>query len=225
VPGTTILMCIHETRRKDYGAYAAANPSVSSVWRNNQFEGVPVSPTDDHPVIQVTPEDAENFCAWLSKKENRTYRLPTDREWSFAIGIGSRESPDTPPDKLSGASKDEYPWGKQWPPPPGIGNLSDATSVESFPARVSIEGYRDDFATTAPVMSFAPNALGIYDLTGNVWEWTRSFMGQSTRMRSVRGGSWGTREPRELLSSGRGSASVRTNDRGFRVVAEAEADK
>jgi formylglycine-generating enzyme required for sulfatase activity len=188
VPGTTILMCVHETRKKDYGAYATANPGVSSAWKNTQYENVPVSPTDDYPVVQVTPEDAEGFCAWLSTKEGRTYRLPTDREWSFAIGIGNRESEDVDPAKLNGAIKDEYPWGKQWPPPQGAGNLSDAKCAEKFPTKAVIEGYKDGFATTSPVMSFEPNALGIYDLTGNVWEWSQSFMGGSKRMRVVRGG-------------------------------------
>lgn len=71
-------------------------------------------------------------------------------------------------------------------------------------------------------MRFEPNALGIYDLTGHAWEWCQDWINEPRRQRVVRGGSWGTKVPTEILSSGRGMASVRNSDRGFRVVAEPE---
>ena len=83
---------------------------------------------DTHPVVKVNWYDANAFCAWLTKKElaegkikeGQKYRLPTDAEWSVAVGLG-QEKGNTPKEKSRGI-KDVYPWGKEWPPPKGVGN-------------------------------------------------------------------------------------------------------
>ena len=83
---------------------------------------------DTHPVVNVSWKDANAFCAWLTKKEmaegkikaGQKYRLPTDAEWSVAVGLG-KEKGNTPEAK-DGGIKDVYPWGKEWPPPVGAGN-------------------------------------------------------------------------------------------------------
>jgi formylglycine-generating enzyme required for sulfatase activity len=223
VPGTDVLMCIHETRMKDYAAFAAASPSrTSTAWQNPSQSNVPVGTGDDHPVVNILWDEAQAFCEWLTTKEGRKYRLPTDREWSFAVGIGDQEDGNLPPSQLSAKIAGVYPWGKAWPPPKGAGNLADDSMKEKFPTRGSVQGYADGFPTTSPVMSFEPNTLGIYDLAGNVWDWCDDGRGHAGRMRVVRGGSWFTERLPEMLSSGRGLASVRTPDRGFRIVAEKE---
>lgn len=221
VPGTEILMCIHETRRADYAAYAAANPEADPSWKAVALEGVPVGAGDDHPVVNVSWDDAKAFCAWLGKKEGRTYRLPTDHEWSLAVGIGAREATSgTTPESLSARIKGEYPWGLQWPPTKGAGNYADEDCRKRFPWEKTIEGYSDGFAVTAPVMSFPPNELGIYDLGGNVWEWCDDWFNAERKEHVFRGGSWGSSAREPLLSSFRAhqTANRRWRNDGFRCV-------
>ncbi len=173
MPGTQILMCIHETRRSDYAAYIAEHPgSDDATWKNASEDGVPASDSGDHPVVSVTWENAQDFSRWLSQKEGRRYRLPTDREWSLAVGLGEEPgSTFEEKEKANRTSAFLYPWGRQWPPPKGAGNFADIATARKFPLHGIINGYEDGYATTAPVMSFKPNQLGIYDLAGNVIEW------------------------------------------------------
>jgi formylglycine-generating enzyme required for sulfatase activity len=229
VPGTSILMCIHETRRKDYAAYAAETPGVDETWKNpNGSKGAPVGEGDNEPVVTVNWDDAKAFCAWLSKKEGRDYRLPTDREWSVAVGLGDLEPPDEMPAKLDAKITDQYPWGTQWPPPPGAGNYADHTFKEHFPTANlrDLENYTDGYVTTAPVMSFTPNMLGIYDLGGNVWQWCEEWYSGKHDCRVARGASWVDSSQRSLLSSRR--AARKPQDRsiyeGFRCVLVASPD-
>ena len=221
VPGTQILMCIHETRRADFAAYAALHPETDSSWKNVIFDGQPVGAQEDEPAVNVSWDAAQAFCQWLSQKEGRRYRLPTDREWSIALGIGDREpTTGATPESLSGKLKDEYPWGNAWPPVKGAGNFADEDCHRKCPSEKTMEGYADGFPTTSPVMSFPPNALGIYDLSGSVWEWCEDFMNATKTQHVLRGGSWGTSARNALLSSFRGgqlSTRIWRCD-GFRCV-------
>lgn len=63
-------------------------PGVDMEWKDVEFSGIKQGP--DHPVVKVSWEDAPAFCKWLSKQEGKTYRLPTDHEWSVAVGSGER---------------------------------------------------------------------------------------------------------------------------------------
>lgn len=220
VPGTPILMCIHETRKKDYAAYAAQNSGVDGSWKNPRDHSIAVSPVDDHPVVAVNWDDAKGFCEWLSKKENRTYRLPTDHEWSVAAGIGDKEDAAATPESLNSKIRDVYPWGSAWPPPKGVANLADSSFKAEFKDEPSIEGYTDGYATTSPVMSFPPNSLGIYDLSGNVWEWCEDFYNATQSGHVLRGGSWWVEDRNRLLTSfrSRNGPGIRYSHGGFRVV-------
>jgi len=228
VPGTEVLFCIHETRYRDYAAYAAEAEGVGEAWRTQS--SIPKDRLKDHPVVRVSWEDAQAFCAWLSEKERRTYRLPTDREWSVAAGLGGLERPtsaDTP-ETLSGRIAGHYPWGREWPPPTGAGNFGD----ESQRKRISkanalyLEGYDDGFPTTAPVMSFAPNEQGLFDLGGNVWEWCEDWYNEAQDARVMRGVSFYGHARVTLRSSYRLAAAPasRIDDRGFRVVLVADGE-
>jgi hypothetical protein len=222
LPGTNVLMCVHETRRRDYEAYVDRNPSANAAWKNPGKGGVSTSTDDDHPVVSVCWSDANAFCAWLSKKEGKTYRLPTDREWSFAVGVARSESKDAPPNSLSGRIQEEYPWGTNWPPTEAAGNFADTDYKTKFPSESIIDGYTDGFATTAPVMSFAPNKEGFHDLGGNVWEWCEDWYSSGKVDRVARGGSWTTRIESALRSSNRDHTPPDRRDPswGFRCVLE-----
>ena len=188
VPGTSgptggelILFSVWETREQDYEVF-----TMEAGLRMFKL-GFQHEPT--HPVVAVGWEGAVAFCEWLSKKEGRVYRLPTDAEWSVAVGLGV-ENGSTPEEKSAVVAG--YPWGKAWPPPRGAGNFHPQLQV-------------DDFVSTSPVGSFAANVFGLYDLSGNAWEWCEDWYNAKKLGRVQRGGSyrdvsesglcWSTRHP------------------------------
>ncbi len=231
VPGTKVLMCIHETRRQDYALYAREVPNVNEDWKAARHEGVPCGDKVNHPVVSVNWFDAGDFCAWLSKREGKTYRLPTDQEWSYAAGIGQVETwePTTTPATVV-KNTVQYPWGTEWPQPENCGNYKDVShNTQSTPINSKYLGnYADGFPTTASVMSFKPNALGLYDLGGNLWEWCEDWYdGERYGLRVLRGASWLDTAtwgpyPGALLSSfrARHTPNIRYPFHGFRVVME-----
>lgn len=201
VPGTKVLFSVWETRVKDYRAYAQAKGVVDTSWQKPGFEQ-----SEDHPVVNVTLEDAKAFCAWLSQMDGLVYRLPTDEEWSYAVGIGAREANVAPwykNRKISGV----YPWGTRWPPPQGAGNYGSKLGV-------------DNYDKTAPVGSFAVNKVGLYDLGGNVDEWCGDEILPGAGSGLLRGGGWSHDYPEAMLSSCRYNIDLggRRNGIGFRVV-------
>ncbi len=219
VPVEEVLFSIWETRVRDYAAFCEATDAP--------MPDPGFTQTPDHPVARVSWRDAETFCQWLTAKERReellqngeTYRLPTDAEWSRAVGLP--EEPGDTPEARDGRIKGVYPWGEKWPPPGDAGNYAD----EGFGGkkRAGITGHDDGFPTTAPVGSFPANALGLYDLGGNVWEWIQEPYRVTTRVRDwgvLRGGSWANDSPPALLSSYRNVVSREDADPlyGFRVV-------
>lgn len=229
VPDTTAAFSIYETRVKDFAVFAATNPKLDGTnWNRALYHGVtPVSNGQGYPVVNVSWNDAEKFCAWLTEREHKAgmisgkelYRLPTDEEWSFVVGIGGREKEGTPREK-SGKLANIYPWGTEFPPPNGTGNFADEAALNYFTNWPHITNYYDGFVTTAPVGSFQPNQLGLYDLAGNALEWCEDYYDDSHRQRVLRGGAWNNCGPRSLLSSYRehvppGRYSVVT---GFRCV-------
>lgn len=226
VPGTNVLFCIHETRRGDYARYASETKDVDNAWKNQQRDGIPCGFQDDHPVVGVTWEDATDFCAWLSKKDGQRYRLPTDKEWSYAVGLGGIESwtSETTPESLSQKVTTVYPWGGDYPPRSidRAGNYSDVTWHEKLPKEGYQEGYTDGFVTTAPVMSFKPSKLGIYDLGGNVWEWCSDWYNKEHKAKVLRSPSLGDFGQTHLLASSRHRQppTFRTYDFGFRCALE-----
>ena len=232
VPHTTVAFCIYETRVRDFAAFAAEHPKLDGInWNHALYHGVtPVSAGANDPVVNVSWNDARAFCTWLTETERQRgrisskqfYRLPTDAEWSWAVGIGGREAGASPKEK-NAKLENVFPWGTQYPPPPGAGNFADQTALNYFTNWPHIEGYNDGYVTTAPVGSFTPNPLGLYDLAGNAMEWCQDFYDPSQRQRVLRGGAWINCGPKSLLSSSREHAapnrySVAT---GFRCVLQA----
>ena len=224
VKGTAVMFCIHEVRYSDYAAYAAETPGVDGSWKDQTCDGYALTENkENHPVMKVSWDDAQKFCAWLSKKEGKTYRLPTDQEWSYAVGIGRDEKwkKDTTPATVT-KSQTDYPWGDKWPPPKGSGNYSDDSRKAKAPNATAqyLEEYDDGFPTTSPVMSFKPNKLGLYDLEGNVREWVEDWWDNAKADRVLRGGCWDYNDRASLLSSHRThpQPGLRYINDGFRVV-------
>ena len=110
----------------------------------------------------------------------RGYRLPTEAEWEYAGRYGP-----------SGQSY-RFAWGDSPPVPLGVGNLAGGETGSSLPA--TLPGYRDDYPVVSPVGKFHPTALGLHDMSGNVWEWedscaASSGASDSCRWRGMRSGS------------------------------------
>jgi formylglycine-generating enzyme required for sulfatase activity len=212
--GKTVLFSIWETRRQDYEAYANANSGVDMEWNYPGFEQ-----TGEHPVVCVSYEDAMAFCAWLTQRERAAgkigsgdeFRLPSDAEWSFAVGIGEKEDAKATPKEKDAKIKDVWPWGTRWPPPEGAGNYNSHSSSKNT---------ADAYDRTSPVGKFQKNAHGLYDLGGNVWEWCGSYYDGPFGARVLRGGSWLNLDREDLLSSYRGSnyPGIRSYYFGFRCV-------
>lgn len=172
------------TRRGD--AFEGRDPRYS--WRNPGF-----AQGDDHPVVNVTWNDAQALAQWLSRTEGHTYRLPTEAEWEYTCRAGNRT---------------RYPHGDD---PQGLlqtANTFDQDAAPLWPRwqQHALAG-SDGHAFTAPVGSYAPNAFGLHDMLGNAWEWVSDWHGdtyyaQSPRsdpqgpsegsVRVRRGGSWHT---------------------------------
>jgi len=156
------------------------------------------------PLINVTWDDAQRYVAWLSRMTGKPYRLLSEAEWEYAARAGTQTA---------------YSWGDEI----GKGN-----------ANCNGCGSQWDSNQPAPVGSFAPNQFGLYDMHGNVWEWTEDcehgdYNGApqdgsawtadgDCRAHVVRGGSW-YNDPQSLRSASRGSFATvsRDGDLGFRV--------
>lgn len=172
-------------------------PTAGVSW---QSPGFPQSGQD--PVVCITWNDARAFCEWLSRKEGRVYRLPTEAEWEYACRTGAPT---------------------RWP---FAGDESQLPSHAWYTANAQ--------GRTHPVGSLKPNAWGLHDMLGNVWEWCGDFYtdvypsdqaatdpaGPATGdRRAIRGGGWAD-GPSDLRPATRWGLPPTDpdNDTGFRVV-------
>jgi len=211
------FMAVYTTTNADFRRFRPTHHSP--VYRGVNLDGA------DHPVVNVSYDDARSFAAWLNnlpaeRAAGRTYRLPTEEEWEYA-SQGSD----------SGDSR-KFAWGDQWPPPEGAGNFADEASGAYFKWE-HLQGYRDPFIGCAPVGNFWPNPYFLYDMAGNVYQWTSSYYeqypgappgerpyGQSWRV--IRGSSWGDELPKVLRCAFRNPVEPgkKWEFLGFRLVAD-----
>jgi formylglycine-generating enzyme required for sulfatase activity len=173
---------------------------------------------DRHPVVYVSSLDAMKYCQWLSTRERKKYRLPTEAEWEYAA---------------RGTDGRKYPWGN-YDRRGDLANFADKNTVFAWSDREISDGY----AESSPVGAFPLGAspFGLEDMAGNVWEWCLDYFetyrgaarvnprGASCGAKRVyRGGSWKSRF-NSLRTTTRGSnvPSYSCNDLGFRVICECD---
>ncbi|WP_370542021.1 formylglycine-generating enzyme family protein [Amycolatopsis sp. FDAARGOS 1241] len=131
-------------------------------WRAPEGPGSDVSLRQDHPVVHVSWTDALAYCAWAGR------RLPSEAEWEYAA--------------RGGLDQARFPWGDELTPG---GEHRCNIWQGRFPVHNTEE---DGHVGTAPVDAFQPNGFGLYNVSGNVWEWCADWFG--TGNRSMRGGSY-----------------------------------
>jgi formylglycine-generating enzyme required for sulfatase activity len=176
------------------------------------------------PAVYVSWKDAVSFCDWLTRGERQAgrigpedaYRLPTEAEWEYACRAGTTT---------------RHFWGDGEAPGGQYANPPDKTAKKTW-SSWKVMDTEDGHLVTAPVSSFKPNAFGLYDMIGNVWEWCRNWYGDYSRapatdpqgpsdgnLRITRGGSWSS-FPECCRSAYRGGFKPdhRAKDLGFRVV-------
>ncbi|MBT8037762.1 MAG: SUMF1/EgtB/PvdO family nonheme iron enzyme [Verrucomicrobiae bacterium] len=219
-----VLVSAWETRVSDYNAYVKEAKAQSPA-----DPGFAQGP--DHPVLQVSRDDAEAFCKWLTEQEHRkerisedvSYRLLTDLEWSRIAGLV--DDPDRSPARREFRMEKIFPWGLVWPPEDAgfkVGNLADQTAAQATDIRRNrtLINYNDGYEKTAPVGSYPPNELGIYDLAGNAYEWVADDYAEQGMYGVLRGGCWGSYLKEHLYVTNRNAvrSSNTSNLYGFRVA-------
>jgi hypothetical protein len=228
--GKELMVSIWETRVRDYRLFVEESQRLPREKRHAAPRDPDFTQGPDHPVVNVSREDAQAFCKWLTDRERKNgriaethiYRLPTDLEWSMMVGLEEEEG--ISPGWRDARKQTVYPWGVTWPPDENVGNFADATAAGTPGVSIdrTIAHYNDGFAATAPVGSFKPNAAGLYDLSGNVQEWVEdeySKLGKNL-LGVLRGGGWTSFRSENLLAGSRNAVPPTFQDviYGFRVV-------
>ena len=185
-------------------------------WQNPGY-----SQTDSHPVVCVNNmDDAKAYVAWLSRRTGKSYRLLSEAEWEYAARAGH-----TSPRYWGGSSDQTCTYA----------NFADQMAKGLVPgaAKLKFLNCADSHAYTAPAGSFRPNAFGLYDILGNVWEivedcWNDNYNGAPNdgsawsggecRRRVVRGGSWSNGQGAVRAANRSWGGSGRSNNSGFRVA-------
>ena len=223
-------MGVREVTNREFRDFLASHDSGS-------FKGLSLN-RDEQPVVQVSWEQAALFCNWLSKKEglpqvyirkgeelfaqdplSTGYRLPTEAEWEYSARFANNTVSQL------------YPWGDTFPPNSKVLNIADLSTKDLLSAYLG--KYDDDYRVTAPVSSFKPNALGLFDFGGNVAEWCHDYYSiysfsptelyqdptgaQQGKHHLVRGSSWRQSSISALRCAYRDYSDDKRIDLGFRI--------
>jgi len=234
IPRFETRFCVWPVRVQDYEAYCMASGA--------KFPEIPFPQESDHPIAGVSWNSAIEFCVWLTGKERSegkidqktVYRLPTDLEWSAAVGL-PHEPEATPAERHLKAPG--YPWGLRWPPPRNAGNYEHrredqlGMSLVAEDMRATDGGHMahtvddclkkwrsewrhvDDVEFTSSVRNFNSNENAIFDLGGNVWEWCMDQM----PYKYLQGGKIHTKPNGRVL---RGASFLHSPDKEVRRIGE-----
>ena len=228
-------MGVREVTNREFRKFLPSHDSGS-------FKGQSLN-RDEQPVVQVTWAQAALFCNWLSEKEklpqvyirkgdellaqeplSTGYRLPTEAEWEYSARFASNNVSMI------------YPWGDTFPPQSKVLNIADLSTKDLLPAYLG--KYDDGYSITAPVSSFKPNALGLFDLGGNVAEWCHDYYSiysysptalyqdptgaEQGKHHLVRGSSWRQSSISALRCAYRDYSDDKRIDLGFRICRYAQ---
>ena len=196
------------------GCYSEKNDSEWGYVKGRSWRDPGFKQGDEEPVVCVSWNDAMAYAKWLQEDTGKPYRLPTEAEWEYAARGNT-----------SGA---RY-WGENASQTCSNANVGDATAKQTYSGWTT-HSCDDGVLYTAKVGGYSANAYGLYDVLGNVWEWTCSDWDEgyggaekvcsdgSNDRRSLRGGSWGDR-PAGVRSANRdrNTADYRVDIWGFRL--------
>ena len=185
-------------------------------WQNPGFPQ-----NDNHPIVCTSWEDAKAYVAWLSSKTGKSYRLVSEAEWEYAARANT--------------TTERY-WGESPNQACSYANVRDSTMKSQMPAMKDAFGCADGVAYTASIGSFKPNAFGLYDMIGNVWEWVEdcfdnnddyygapsngsAWSTEQCSGKRIRGGSWySAADYTNAANRESESPDYRDSDMGFRVA-------
>ncbi|MFP5287738.1 MAG: formylglycine-generating enzyme family protein [Thermoanaerobaculia bacterium] len=203
------------------GGFMIAEDGFSRFVAGVTWKAVPWPQDGTHPAVFLSWNDAQAFVEWLSKKEGRRYRLPTEAEWEYACRAGAGTA---------------YWWGHEPDTTGLVANVGDYSFRKHFPTLMNMMEMDDRATFTAPVGSYRPNAFGLYDMIGNAWEWVDDHYVPFTRDPAVN--PKGTREGADRVARGGGYATTldrarcaarfhdlaenRFSGTGFRVALDAD---
>jgi formylglycine-generating enzyme required for sulfatase activity len=227
-----------EVTRREFAAFVAAteyeSPTNCRTWNDSlgryaddrtrswQNPGRPQAPRDDHPVSCVSWNDATAYAKWLARRTGKPYRLPSEAEWEYVARAGTATARH---------------WGESAADGCAYANVFDASGRAQYLLGWNAAPCDDRFPDVAPAGALQPNAFGVHDTIGNLWEWvedcaTDSYVGRprdgrawvwigGCQRRIQRGGSWIT-PPERARSAFRGDGAVddRADYVGFRVALE-----
>lgn len=225
-----LAMGVYEITVGEFREFATATGHVGAgcetydgAWRLDaqlSWQNAGYTQSATHPVVCVSWQDAQAYVTWLSKKTGQKYRLPSESEWEYAARAGS----DLP-----------RPWGTDDAAACRSANVADQTAALQYPGW-KVHPCSDGYVHTAPVGSFKPNALGLYDTLGNVFEWVQdcwhpdyqgaptdgsAWLSGNCTERNMRGGSWFT-APALVATAARNrfEETHRSTSVGFRLARE-----
>jgi formylglycine-generating enzyme len=212
---------VAETHRPDPDdGCVTPTPSGTFITANLTWHSPGFPQTGRDPVVCVSWDDAKAYAAWLSAKTGHVYRLPTEAEWEYAARAGTttaRYFSDNPAEACRYTNVGDLDFGERYLGG-GVGGANRAC--------------RDGYVFTSPVGSFPPNPFGLYDMLGDVMDWTEdcwnaNYSGAPTdgaawltgdcRLHVVHGGSWDA-DLRVVRSAMRRGISHRNATFGFRVA-------
>jgi formylglycine-generating enzyme len=187
-----------------------------------KWDSTPWKVADDQPVVFVSWNDAQAFCRWLTRKEKRNYRLPTEAEWEMCCRGGSVWV--------------RYPWGDRLP---GDRDMNFGDGNPKLPE--SLTTVDDGYEYVSPVGSYPPNGFGLYDMDGNVMQWVADYYSRnyydespvedppgpsSGTSRVNKGGNWYA-SPADCRCAFRGFSGPEMSfwNLGFRVVMDEDQNE